>query len=55
MKPAGHRTGDAVSNNNYLGHVMTVDTAGLGARARAEELVAGLSVRYADDMAGALA
>lgn len=55
VKPAGHRTGDAVSNNNYLGHVMTVDTAGLGARARAEELVAGLGVRYADDLAGALA
>nr|WP_230416239.1 ATP-grasp domain-containing protein [Micromonospora tarapacensis] len=55
VKPAGHRTGDAVSNNTYLGHVMTVDTAALGARARAEELVAGLGVRYADDLAGALA
>lgn len=55
VKPAGHRTGDAVSNNNYLGHVMVVDTAGLGARARAEELVAGLGVRYADDLAEALA
>ncbi|MFF5216575.1 ATP-grasp domain-containing protein [Micromonospora sp. NPDC000442] len=55
VKPAGHRTGDAVSNNTYLGHVMTVDTTGPGARTRAEELVAGLSVRYADDLAGALA
>jgi biotin carboxylase len=55
VKPAGHRTGDAVSNNNYLGHVMVVDTAGLGARARADELVAGLGVRYADDLAGAVA
>ncbi len=55
MKPAGHRAGDAVSNNTYLGHVMTVDTTGLGARARAEELVAGLRVRYADEFAGALA
>lgn len=55
VRPVGHRTGDAVSNNNYLGHVMTVDTGGTGARARAEELVAGLGVRYADDLAGALA
>ncbi|MFV2103481.1 ATP-grasp domain-containing protein [Micromonospora sp. LOL_024] len=55
VKPADHRTGHAVSNNNYLGHVMTVDTTGLGARARAEGLVAGLGVRYADDLAGALA
>ncbi|WBB50441.1 ATP-grasp domain-containing protein [Verrucosispora sp. WMMA2044] len=55
VKPAGHRTGDAVSNNTYLGHVMTVDTTGLGARARAEELVAGLRVRYADEFVGALA
>ncbi|MEU8328595.1 ATP-grasp domain-containing protein [Micromonospora sp. NPDC048839] len=55
VKPAGHRTGDAVSNNNYLGHVMVVDTAGPGARARAEKLVAGLAVRYAEDLAEALA
>ncbi|MEG3632776.1 ATP-grasp domain-containing protein [Micromonospora palythoicola] len=55
VKPVGHRTGEAVSNNAYLGHVMTVDTTGLGARARAEELVAGLRVRYADELAGALA
>ncbi|WBB91137.1 ATP-grasp domain-containing protein [Verrucosispora sp. WMMC514] len=55
VKPVGHRTGEAVSNNAYLGHVMAVDTTGLGARARAEELVAGLRVRYADELAGALA
>ncbi|GAB3837409.1 hypothetical protein GCM10029963_02350 [Micromonospora andamanensis] len=55
VKPAGHLTGDAVSNNAYLGHVMTVDTSGPGARARADALVAGLGVRYADDLAGALA
>lgn len=51
VKPTGHRTGDAVSNNDYLGHVMTVDTTGPGARARADELVAGLGVRYADELA----
>ncbi|MFB9852751.1 ATP-grasp domain-containing protein [Micromonospora andamanensis] len=55
VKPAGHLTGDAVSNNAYLGHVMTVDTSGPGARARADALIAGLGVRYADDLAGALA
>ncbi|MEV4727264.1 ATP-grasp domain-containing protein [Micromonospora humida] len=55
VKPAGHRTGDAVSNNNYLGHVMTVDTTGPGARVRADALVAGLGVRYVDELAGARA
>ncbi|MFC5945357.1 ATP-grasp domain-containing protein [Micromonospora harpali] len=55
VKPAGHRTGDASSNNSYLGHVMTVDTDGPGARARAEAHVAALAVRYADQLAGAAA
>ncbi|WP_428962378.1 ATP-grasp domain-containing protein [Micromonospora fluostatini] len=52
VKPAGHRTDDASSNNSYLGHVTTVDTTGAGALAAAEELVAGLGVRYADELAG---
>ncbi|SES18339.1 ATP-grasp domain-containing protein [Actinokineospora terrae] len=47
VKPAGHTAGDPTSNNAYLGHVMVVDRAGPGARARVEELVAGLTVRYA--------
>ncbi|MEU3725780.1 ATP-grasp domain-containing protein [Streptomyces sp. NPDC031705] len=36
----------ATSNNEYLGHVMTVDTEGGGARAAAERLLAGLRPRY---------
>ncbi|MFF8319653.1 ATP-grasp domain-containing protein [Streptomyces bobili] len=32
----------AGSNNEYLGHVMTADTGGPGARARVEELLSGL-------------
>ena len=46
-------SGDASSNNTYLGHVTVVDTTGHRARTRAEELVTGLDVRYADDLAGA--
>jgi argininosuccinate lyase len=49
VKPAGHRAGDGSSNNDYLGHVMVVDTTGARARARADKLVTGLEVRYADD------
>ncbi|MFE1442243.1 ATP-grasp domain-containing protein [Streptomyces sp. NPDC058739] len=37
----------ATSNNEYLGHVMTVDTEGDGARANAERLLAGLRPGYA--------
>ncbi|GLW94215.1 ATP-grasp domain-containing protein [Actinokineospora globicatena] len=48
VKPAGHTAGDPTSNNAYLGHVMVVDRVGSGARARVEELVAGLKVRYAE-------
>ncbi|WP_436495174.1 ATP-grasp domain-containing protein [Actinokineospora sp. HUAS TT18] len=48
VKPAGHRAGEPTSNNTYLGHVMTVDHDGLGARALAEKVVAGLDVRYED-------
>jgi biotin carboxylase len=55
VKPAGHRTGDASSNNHYLGHVMAVDTAGSGARAVAEELAGGLRVEYADNLAAVAA
>ncbi|WP_050777813.1 ATP-grasp domain-containing protein [Micromonospora sp. ATCC 39149] len=55
VKPAGHHAGEANSNNTYLGHVMTVDTEGPGARARAEELIGALDVRYVDQLAGAAA
>lgn len=48
VKQAGHRAGEPTSNNAYLGHVMVVDPHGSGARQRAEELVAGLGVRYAE-------
>ncbi|WP_434742674.1 ATP-grasp domain-containing protein [Micromonospora sp. SH-82] len=51
-RPAGHRTDDANSNNSYLGHVTTVDTTGPGALDVAEDLVAGLDVRYADELTG---
>ncbi|UVS80453.1 ATP-grasp domain-containing protein [Actinokineospora sp. UTMC 2448] len=51
LKPAGHRAGDPTSNNSYLGHVMAVDHDGLGARALAEKVVAGLDVRYREDVA----
>ncbi|MFF2043050.1 ATP-grasp domain-containing protein [Kitasatospora sp. NPDC058170] len=36
----------ATSNNEYLGHVMTADTEGLGARRTAERLLTGLRPRY---------
>ncbi|MFJ9947172.1 ATP-grasp domain-containing protein [Kitasatospora sp. NPDC091207] len=39
----------ATSNNEYLGHVMTTDTAGAGARREAERLLAALAPRYAVD------
>ncbi|WP_329486987.1 ATP-grasp domain-containing protein [Kitasatospora sp. NBC_01246] len=39
----------ATSNNEYLGHVMTTDTAGAGARREAERLIAGLIPRYTAD------
>jgi biotin carboxylase len=51
VKPAGHRAGDPTSNNTYLGHVVTTDVDGPGARARAERAVAGLTVRYAEEPA----
>ncbi|HVK26605.1 MAG TPA: ATP-grasp domain-containing protein [Actinokineospora sp.] len=46
VKPAGHRAGEPTSNNTYLGHVMAVDHDGLGARALADSVIAGLEVRY---------
>lgn len=49
VKQPGHRAGDPTSNNSYLGHVVVTDPAGLGARARAERLVGGLSVDYAEE------
>ncbi|MFC3897539.1 ATP-grasp domain-containing protein [Lentzea rhizosphaerae] len=49
VKQPGHRAGDPTSNNSYLGHVVVTDPAGLGARARAEQLVGGLSVDYAEE------
>lgn len=51
VKQPGHRAGDPTSNNSYLGHVVVTDPTGLGARARAEQLVAGLSVDYAEETA----
>jgi len=55
VHPGGRHVTDATSNNTYLGQVMVVDTAGAGAGERAEHLVAGLTVRYAEDLAGASA
>ncbi|MFD7556373.1 ATP-grasp domain-containing protein [Streptomyces sp. NPDC059835] len=42
----GRTVRTATSNNEYLGHVMTADTEGGGARAAAEALLAGLHPRY---------
>lgn len=44
----GHRAIEPTSNNACLGHVMVVDSTGAGARDRAEELLAKISVRYAE-------
>ncbi|MHA4774222.1 ATP-grasp domain-containing protein [Streptomyces sp. MSC1_001] len=43
----GRTVRPAASNNEYLGHVMTVDTEGSGARATAETLLATLRPCYA--------
>jgi len=51
VKPAGHRAGEPTSNNTYLGHVVVADVDGAGARARAEQVVSGLDVRYAAEPA----
>ncbi|MEU5693219.1 ATP-grasp domain-containing protein [Actinosynnema sp. NPDC020468] len=51
LKGEGHRAGDPTSNNSYLGHVVVTDTAGRGARAKAERLVGALTVRYAEEQA----
>ncbi|MEJ2852085.1 MULTISPECIES: ATP-grasp domain-containing protein [unclassified Saccharothrix] len=48
VKPAGHRAGEPTSNNTYLGHVMTT-SPDHDARARAEQAVAAMEVRYAED------
>jgi biotin carboxylase len=50
-KPAGHRAGEPTSNNTYLGHVVVTDVDGAGARARAEQVIGGLTVRYAEENA----
>ncbi|MFF8807653.1 ATP-grasp domain-containing protein [Streptomyces omiyaensis] len=42
----GRAVTPATSNNAYLGHVMTADPHGPGARAAAERLLAGLTPRY---------
>lgn len=39
------------SNDAYLGHVLAVDPAGCGARARVEDLIAGLTLHMADGRA----
>lgn len=41
----------AISNNEYLGHVMAVDPAGGPARERVEELISGVRPRYAEEVA----
>jgi argininosuccinate lyase len=51
VKQPGHRAGEPTSNNSYLGQVVVTDSAGLGARARAEQLVGGLTVEYAEESA----
>jgi argininosuccinate lyase len=51
MKQAGHRAGEPTSNNTYLGHVMAVDHDGPGARALADKVIDGMTVRYAEDVA----
>ncbi|MFB7473116.1 ATP-grasp domain-containing protein [Kitasatospora sp. NPDC056184] len=43
----GREVRPATSNNEYLGHVMTADTGGAGARRTAERLLAGLTPRLA--------
>ncbi|MEV6976361.1 ATP-grasp domain-containing protein [Kitasatospora sp. NPDC093806] len=43
----GREVRPATSNNEYLGHVMTADTGGAGARRAAERLLAGITPRYA--------
>ncbi|GAB3300301.1 ATP-grasp domain-containing protein [Parasphingorhabdus pacifica] len=48
VKGHGHRAGSPTSNNHYLGHVMVTSPVAAAARARAESLVNGLAVRYAD-------
>jgi argininosuccinate lyase len=50
-KTAGHRAGEPTSNNTYLGHVVVTDVDGAGARARAEQVIGGLTVRYAEENA----
>lgn len=42
----GRTVRPATSNNEYLGHVMTADTEGAGARGAAERLIAGLRPTY---------
>ncbi|MFF2349890.1 ATP-grasp domain-containing protein [Kitasatospora sp. NPDC058115] len=44
---SGRAVRPATSNNEYLGHVMTADTGGNGARRSAERLLAGLTPRLA--------
>ncbi|MFD7984802.1 ATP-grasp domain-containing protein [Kitasatospora indigofera] len=47
----GREVRRAVSNNEYLGHVMTTDTDGDGARRAAERLLARLTPRFQDEPA----
>lgn len=51
VKPTGHRAGEPTSNNTYLGHVVVTDVDGAGARRRAEQVIGGLTVRYAEEQA----
>lgn len=45
----GRRAGTATSNNHYLGHIMTVSAEPGRARARADELLASVDIRYGAD------
>ncbi|MER5355408.1 ATP-grasp domain-containing protein [Kitasatospora sp. NPDC002551] len=47
LAAAGREVRPATSNNEYLGHVMTADAGGAGARRSAERLLAGLRPRLA--------
>ena len=47
LRGPGHRAGDASSNNDYLGYVMTVDERPGAARATADALAARAEVSYA--------
>ncbi|MFN8632990.1 MAG: ATP-grasp domain-containing protein [Chloroflexota bacterium] len=52
---AGTTLREPIDNNDCLGHVLTVDREGSGARAKAEAALARIELSYADERVGALA